>query len=130
MAPAATRYKPTPLDVLYALRVRYPDPFGHNDEPITEFRIASDIASIHQLGNYAVGRLIQRDSLRLLLEAMTNWGVLVARTRAEWADLGRVPPSQGRDLLYTTASLDALWTALSRTAAQRRNAAPTENEKR
>jgi hypothetical protein len=103
------RYEATPEDVIYALRHRDPDHFGHNDTPHTDFFIASWIADDKHLQGHPLGRVLQRNKLVTLLAEMARDGRIVGKTNAEWADLGRTPPSRSREPLYTSLERAEAW---------------------
>ncbi|MFE2934848.1 hypothetical protein [Streptomyces sp. NPDC059278] len=115
------RYEATVSDVVWALRARAPDPFGHNQRPKTDFEIAGMVAYDRGLVG-ALGYVLKRNRLLELLAEMAERGVLVGRPRCEWAAMGREAPSRAKDPLYTTPELAEAWAAAD--AAEARVAQP------
>lgn len=115
------RYEATVADVMWALRARVPDPWGHNQRPKTDFEIASMIADDRGLVG-TLGRVLKRNKLLELLAEMAERGVLVGRPTCEWAAMGREAPSRSKDPLYTTPEHAKAWAAVD--AAEARMAQP------
>lgn len=107
--PYDPRYKPTPQDVLDALTPKERDPFGINNEPHTEFTIATTIKENRKLGQGALGKVLQRNTLSSLLEEMAVQGRLVRKTTAKWAALLEWAPTRSTIPLYTTPERAEAW---------------------
>jgi hypothetical protein len=115
-----SRYEATRGDVLAAVGPVLPnplsgpdnpDPFGHDERPLTEFLIACEITKINRIPwpNGQVGRAIRRDKLRELLTEMVADGTIIGRPRKEWAAMGRESPSRASDILYAHPALAHRW---------------------
>jgi hypothetical protein len=123
------RYKPTREDVWIAVGLpdpnprsgpADPDPFNMSQHPSTEFEIASRIARIRTLPPHSsneVGRVLQRNRLRELLDEMVTEGMLVGLPRSEWAAMRREPKSRAKDTLYAHPVLVKLWTEMDEARA-------------